>query len=79
MPISVPEQQMTYAEIADHLSLLIQTGGLKPGERLPSYAELAGLYGVSVSTVQRAVAILRDRRVAVGRQGRGVFVAERDV
>jgi len=77
MPVSPPDRLMTYAEITDHLSLQIATEGLKPGEQLPSYAELADLYGVSVSTVQRAVSILRDRGAVIGRQGRGVFVPER--
>jgi GntR family transcriptional regulator len=69
---------MTYIDIADDLSLRIAGGEYQPGQRLPSYAELAELYSVSVSTAQRAVMILRDRRVVIGLQGRGVFVPERD-
>lgn len=70
-----PRPPMSYAEIADHLGLKIHTGGYAPGDQLPSYAELAEEYDVSVSTVQRALTILRDRGLVVGRQGRGLFVA----
>lgn len=73
----MPAVPLTYAQIADDLAVRVAAGEYRPGQRLPSYAELASLYSVSVSTASRAVAILRDRQVVVGVPGRGVFVPQR--
>jgi DNA-binding GntR family transcriptional regulator len=67
----------SYREIANELSRRIQAGQYTPGSPLPSYGALAEEYKVSTSTVQRAVLVLRERGVVVGRQGHGVFVVER--
>jgi GntR family transcriptional regulator len=72
MPTWLP---LTYRQIADDLQQNITTGRFPPGGSIPSYSSLAARYGVSVSTAQRAVALLRDRGVVVGAQGRGVFIA----
>jgi DNA-binding GntR family transcriptional regulator len=47
-----------------------------PGAQIPSYAEFAVIYSVSVSTAARAVGLLRDRSVVVGSPARGVYVSE---
>ncbi len=65
---------MSYAQIAEDLTDRIEAGEYRPDQRLPSYAELANLYGVSVSTASRAIAILRAQGVAYGVPGRGVYV-----
>ncbi|MGN9775265.1 GntR family transcriptional regulator [Micromonospora sp. H33] len=66
-----------YREVAEDLSARIRSGEYPPGERLPTYKELADLYKVSVTTVQRAIIILQDRGLVVGLQGRGLWVAEK--
>jgi GntR family transcriptional regulator, phosphonate transport system regulatory protein len=54
----------------------IASGGLKPGTRLPTEAELSAQFGVNRHTVRRALEELsRDGLVRV-EQGRGSFVAE---
>lgn len=70
----MPSIPMTSAQIVDDLAARIMAGEYTAGQRLPSYAEFADLYSVSVSTVSRAVAILRDRGLVVGVQGRGLYV-----
>jgi GntR family transcriptional regulator len=65
-----------YREVAEDIAARIKSGEYPPGERLPTYRELADLYQVSVTTVQRAVIILQDRGMIVGLQGRGLWVAE---
>ncbi|MFI2710279.1 GntR family transcriptional regulator [Micromonospora sp. NPDC018662] len=65
-----------YREVAEDLTTRIRSGEYPPGERLPTYKELADLYSVSVTTVQRAIIILQDRGLLVGLQGRGLWVAE---
>jgi len=69
----------TYREIADDMQRRIQIGEFPPGSALPQYAGLARSYGVSVSTAQRAVMLLRDRGLVSGVPGRGVFVTGRPV
>ena len=66
----------TYREIADDLQQRIEMGEAPSGTALPKYQDLARRYGVSVSTAQRAVMLLRDRELVVGVPGRGVFVRE---
>lgn len=67
---------MGYRKIAADLRARIASGEYPPGERLPTYAELADLYSSSVSTVQRAVMLLQIEGVIVGVQGAGLYVAE---
>lgn len=69
---------MSASEIADDLADRILGGEYKPGQRLPSYQELANLYGVSTSTITGVVIRLKERGLVVGAQGRGVFIPEKD-
>lgn len=64
-------------ELLDSLWSKIKDGTYPPGSQLPSGRSLADEYNVSHSTIQRAVATLRERGILVGRPGRGVFVAEK--
>jgi GntR family transcriptional regulator len=72
----MPPRWQTYREVADDIQERIERGEYAPGDPIPSYAKLADLYGVSVSTASRAVALLRDRGVVIGHPGRGVYVPE---
>ena len=53
----------------------IEAGSVAPGHALPSETELAGLFGVSVGTVRKAVDDLVTEHILVRRQGCGTFVA----
>lgn len=66
----------TMDELIKDLLRRIEVGEFQPGSQIPSTQELADHYDVSLSTIHRAVARLREQRVLVGRPGRGVFVAE---
>jgi GntR family transcriptional regulator len=72
----MPPQRLTYRQIADDIEQRIRAGEYPVDSKLPSYAELATIYTVSLATTQRAVGLLHDRRLVVGIPGRGVFVAE---
>ena len=52
----------------------IAGGEYRPGDRLPSEAELCAAYGVSPMTVRRAIAELVREDIAVTEHGRGTFV-----
>lgn len=73
----MPPRRLTYREIADDLAERIAAGEYLPGEKLPSYAQLAAMYSVSVATAQRAYLLLGARGIVEGVQGRGVFVPDR--
>jgi GntR family transcriptional regulator len=69
---------MTYRQIADDIIARIDAGEYQPGDRLPSYRDLAKLYSVGVSTASRAYGVLHVLGVITGEHGRGVYVAERN-
>jgi DNA-binding LacI/PurR family transcriptional regulator len=62
-------------QIADGLREMVLA--LSPGDRLPSLSELERHFQVAKSTVQLAVADLREEGLIYRRQGSGTFVAER--
>ncbi|MBC7730704.1 MAG: FadR family transcriptional regulator [Bacteriovorax sp.] len=65
--------------LSDQLAALlgeqIESGGLRPGDRLPTEQQLAFAHGVSRTVVREAVHQLKSRRLVLSRQGSGVFVA----
>jgi DNA-binding GntR family transcriptional regulator len=63
-----------YAQLVRILLGQIAAGVFRPGDRLPSEAQLCERYGVSPMTVRRVVNILVDQGVVVAEQGRGTFV-----
>ncbi|MBB5080683.1 winged helix-turn-helix domain-containing protein [Nonomuraea endophytica] len=65
-----------YLQIADDLRAQIRGGALAPGSPLPSTAQLAEQYDVSLSSVKTAVGVLRTEGLVVGQQGKGVYVRD---
>ena len=63
-----------YAQLARSIRERIAGGEYRPGDRLPSEAELCASYGVSPMTVRRAIAELVREDIAVTEHGRGTFV-----
>ena len=65
--------------LSDQLAALlggqIDSGALRPGDRLPTEQRLALAHGVSRTVVREAVHQLRSRHLVLSRQGSGVFVA----
>jgi len=61
-------------QLTAKLEALIEDGGLKPGDRLPSVRELAGMAGVNVNTVRTVYAGLEQRGLLSSEHGRGTFV-----
>jgi GntR family transcriptional regulator len=73
----MPNRTPDYVRVVEAITRSIETEALKPGDKLPTYSELADQYRVSVSTVQAALRILRDRNLIEGQQGKGTYVADR--
>lgn len=63
-----------YAQLVRILLGQIADGVFRPGDRLPSEAQLCERYGVSGMTVRRVINILADQGVVIAEQGRGTFV-----
>ena len=66
--------QSKHRRIFDHLLASIQSGELKPGDRLPSEAELGKLFEASRITVAKAVNDLQRMGLVTRRPGAGTHV-----
>lgn len=77
LPVAPP--RLMPLRLSDRLAVLlgdqIDSGALRPGDRLPTEAWLAAAHGVSRTVVREAVHQLKSRQLVVSRQGSGVFVA----
>lgn len=65
-----------YMRVMDALIADIKAGKHKPGEPIPSEAELCERHGVARGTARRAVRVLRERGLVVTEWGKGTHVAE---
>ncbi len=63
-----------HRRVFDHLFASIQSGELKPGDRLPSEAELGNLFAASRITVAKAVLDLQRMGLVTRRPGAGTHV-----
>lgn len=68
-----------YLRIANALSDQIAAGVFRPGDQLPTEAQLRAQYKVSPMTVRRAIGILLDRGLVTTTQGKGTFVRSLDM
>ena len=69
-------RELRYQRVYDLVLRLIEEGGLTPGDKLPSTAELTQLADVSVISVRRALDELDHDGVIERHQGVGTFVAQ---
>lgn len=63
-----------YEELADYLENLIRSGQIPPGGRLPGEQAMRQEYNVALSTVRKAVGLLRERGLVTTRASKGSFV-----
>lgn len=66
-----------WRQIADGIAAEVAAGRLRPGQQLPTEAQLAQRFGVNRHTVRRALAVLAERGLVRATQGRGTFVEAR--
>lgn len=71
-----PRPQVGYREIFAWIADGIRSGRWRPGDRLPTEAELVRHFRVSRMTVSRALTDLAGLRLVDRRRGAGSFVAE---
>src|SRR5262245_46261529 len=67
----------TYEAIASAIRERIETGALKPGDRVPSTRAITREWRVAIATATRALATLQAEGLVRGVVGVGTVVAER--
>jgi GntR family transcriptional regulator len=77
-PALAPSYRPLYDQLRHRLIEGISTGEWRPGEAVPSEAQLAATFGVAIGTVRKAVDGLVAERALVRRQGKGTFVTAHD-
>ena len=78
MRLRLAPDRPLHQEIRARLVEAISAGEWKPGEAIPSEAELASGFRVAIGTVRKAVDGLVAQQALVRRQGKGTFVAAHD-
>jgi DNA-binding FadR family transcriptional regulator len=73
-----PERKSMHARIVRDLGMRIVGGKLKPGERLPSEAELLARYDVSRPVLREATRVLTAKGLVLSRQRAGAIVRARN-
>lgn len=66
---------LLYEQVVNALLRLIEDSDLLPGEPIPSERELAELYGVSRTTIKKAITVLVENGKLYKVHGSGTFVA----
>ncbi|NDL56637.1 GntR family transcriptional regulator [Phytoactinopolyspora mesophila] len=69
---------LLWRQVAEDILAEIDSGALRPGDKLPSESDLASSYGVSRITVRRAIKELRQEKKVRVVQGRGTYVETND-
>ncbi|MER7726516.1 GntR family transcriptional regulator [Streptomyces sp. NPDC096323] len=70
------DRRSLHERIAADLRDEIMSGDLGPGASLPSTAQLKDRFAASNATVQKALHLLKDERLVIGRPGASVSVRE---
>ena len=79
LDVAKPKRPSFSTVVAEKIRDMIRRNKLKPGDRIPTEAELCAAYGVSRTVIREAIMGLRSEGHLVARQGIGVFVAEPSV
>lgn len=76
MLIRISQQDGTpvYQQVISQIQLLIATGQMEPGQKLPTVRALAADLVINPNTVARAYRELENLGLVTSRQGSGVFV-----
>jgi GntR family transcriptional repressor for pyruvate dehydrogenase complex len=70
------QQEQATGLVVEHVRRLIESGEIKPGDRLPPERDLALEMGVSRPTLRSGLQALATMGVVVSRQGAGTFLAD---
>ena len=70
------EKRTKYQDLMDYIYNLINSGALKPGDKLYSENELTAMFSVSRQTVRKAIGLLEEEGVLRRVRGSGTYVGE---
>ncbi|MBD0335379.1 MAG: PLP-dependent aminotransferase family protein [Cyanobacteria bacterium Co-bin13] len=78
MKVAVDRQsaEPVYLQLRNSISHLIRSGGLQPGDRLPSIRQMAEAANVNKLTVVEAYSVLEADGLIQARQGAGFFITQ---
>ncbi|WP_239124772.1 GntR family transcriptional regulator [Leptolyngbya sp. CCY15150] len=68
--------QPLHVFISEQLKEKIETGAYEPGERLPSEFDLGEMFGVSRTTIRKAISSLIQQGLVTTQRGKGIFVTD---
>ena len=74
--IEPQDSKPVFQQLVDQIHFAINTGNLKPGEKLPSTRALAVKYGIAANTVAKAFRQLETRNVIEAKNRSGYFVKD---
>jgi len=63
-------------QISDYILMMLQKGDIHPEDKLPPEEELKDIFGVSRSTIRRALEHLLNKGFLLRKQGKGTFWTE---
>jgi GntR family transcriptional regulator len=66
-------------QVADDVRIKIEAGEWPAGHKLPSFDDLAKIYGCSLAVVRKAVDLLKQQGLIITMQGTGTFVRSRPI
>ena len=72
-----PEYKPLYQQVLESLRQRIQRGEYDVQETLPSEAEFAREYRVSISTVRQAISVLASEDIVEKKQGKGTYISRK--
>lgn len=75
-PAAIETNERLYVRVARQISALIESGGIKPGEKLPSERDLAEMLQVSRPSVREAMIALEVSGVIEVRTGSGIYLCD---
>jgi DNA-binding GntR family transcriptional regulator len=76
--VKADDPRPAFVQVADELREDIQAGTLRAGQQLPSWRALGKRFGVTPSTVEKGINILRAEGLVEASHGRGTFVRDKD-
>lgn len=71
----MPKPPSKYKAVVDDVTRKIASGELAEEAEFPTVRELAEMYAMSTSTVERAIPVLEDRGLIRGQRGSARWVA----
>jgi len=67
---------LKYIQLARHFREEVRSGRLKPGDQLPSFAQMQAEHGIGQGTLERVYSVLENENLIIRQPKRGTFVAE---